>query len=148
MDCTGKMIGVPSAAATISSQPGGATGGSIGLGFAIPVDLAKAVSDELIAHGSVTHSYLGLEVAVLPPAAQSGKPAGLYVIAVAPGGPAAAAGLLAADVITAVDGKPATDPTALALLTLTKKPGETVAVTYTRAGQSASATITLGTPPA
>src|SRR3954471_8047691 len=65
-DCSGHMIGVPSAAASISPEPGTASTGSIGLGFAIPVDLAKAVSDELILHGSVTHSYFGMEVVLIP----------------------------------------------------------------------------------
>ena len=117
------------------------------MGFAIPVDLAKAVSDELIAHGAVTHSYFGMEVVLIPTSSQTDQPSGLYVTAVAPGGPAANAGLLAGDVITAVEGKPAKDPTALALLTLTKKPGETVAVTYSREGTSADTVITMGTPP-
>src|SRR5947199_409413 len=75
-DCSGQMIGVPSAAASISSEPGAASTGSIGLGFAIPVDLAKAVSDELILHGAVTHSYFGMEVVLIPASSQSGKPSG------------------------------------------------------------------------
>jgi putative serine protease PepD len=146
-DCNGALIGVPSAIATIPEESGTPSSGDIGLGFAIPVDLAKAASDEIIATGSVTHSYLGLEVTLAPPAAQeSGKSAGLYVTAVAAGGPAATAGLVAGDVITEVEGKPA-DATELALLTVTKKPGETAAVTYRRGETTASATITLGTPP-
>jgi len=146
-DCSGDMIGVPSAIATIP-DPSGATSGSIGLGFAIPVDLAKAVSDQLIATGAVTHSYFGIEVSLAPPEAQTtSKSEGLYVTEVDAGGPSEAAGLQAGDVITEIEGAPATDPTQLALLTLKKKPGETVAVTYKREGNAANATITLGTPP-
>src|SRR3954470_8562540 len=51
-DCTGDLIGVPSATASVPTPDGGGSVGSIGLGFAIPVDLAKAVSDELLASGS------------------------------------------------------------------------------------------------
>jgi putative serine protease PepD len=145
-DCAGKLVGIPSATATI---PGASGGGSIGLGFAIPVELAQAVADELIASGSVTHSYFGLDVATVPVPGSpgSGHPQGLYVTAVAAGGPSAVAGLAVGDVITAVEGKAATSPTQLALLTLTKKPGETVGVTYDRAGTSTAATITLAPPP-
>jgi putative serine protease PepD len=148
-NCAGELIGVPSANATVPSDSGETSGGSIGLGFAIPIDLAKAVADEIIATGTVTHSYFGVEVVQVPPAAatQGGKPEGLFVTAVVPGGPAEASGLRPGDVITAIDGQAVTDPDQLALLTLTKKPGESVTVTYEREGKSAETMITLGTQP-
>jgi putative serine protease PepD len=148
-NCGGQLVGVPTANATVTSASGQTSTGNVGVNFAIPVDLAKAVADELIAHGQVTHSYLGLEVAQLPPSAvQPGESkGGLRVSAVAPGGPAAAAGLQVGDVITEIDGVQASDPNELALLTLKKKPGETVAVTYMRDGTTMKATLTLGTPP-
>jgi putative serine protease PepD len=146
-NCAGALIGVPTANATVTTASGQTSTGNVGISFAIPVDLAKGVADQLIASGSVTHSYLGLEVSALPPAPGSSTPPGLYVSAVAPGGPAALAGMLAGDVITEIEGEPAHDPTQLALLTLTKKPGETVKVTYERSGTSAGTTLTLGTPP-
>jgi putative serine protease PepD len=124
-------------------------GGSIGLGFAIPVDLAKSIADEIIATGRVTHAFFGLQTVPIPPAAaaQAGLPEGLYVQAVTPGGPAAAAGLLPSDVITKIDGEPATSNIQLQELTLTKKPGDTVSVDYTRAGHSSTATVTLAAQP-
>ena len=148
-DCSGNLIGVPTAIASATDEAGQSSVGSVGVGFAIPVDVAKAVSDELIATGSVTHSYLGLEVMEIPPSpdGESAESGGIYVSAVDPGGPAAAAGLLHGDVITAIDGRPATDADQLAALTLAKKPGETVAITYRRAGTSAQTTVTLGAPP-
>ena len=90
-----------------------------------------------------------MQVALIPLAAakQTGKPQGFYVTAVAPGGPAEAAGLRAGDVITAIDGEPATDPNQLAAATLKKKPGETVKLTYVREGQTADAVVTLGAQP-
>jgi len=145
VNCAGQLIGVPTAGATVP----GSAGGSIGLGFAIPVDLAKAVADEIIATGRVTHAFFGLATVPIPPAAaaQAGLPEGLYVQAVTPGGPAAAAGLRADDVITTIDGQPATSNIQLQELTLTKKAGDTVSIGYTRDGRSATTTVTLGTQP-
>jgi putative serine protease PepD len=145
VDCEGQLVGVPTAGATVPNSGGG----SIGLGFAIPVDLAKRVADEIIATGRVTHAFFGLQTLPIPPAAaeQAGLPEGLFVQAVTPGGPAAAAGLHAEDVITKIDGEPATSNVQLEELTLTKKPGDTVSIGYTRNGQSATATVTLGAQP-
>jgi putative serine protease PepD len=64
VNCDGKLIGVPTAAATAP----GSRGGSIGLGFAIPVDLAKSISGEIIATGRVTHAFFGLQTVPIPPA--------------------------------------------------------------------------------
>ncbi len=149
-DCSGNLIGVPSAGATVPTESGGSSAGSVGLNFAIPVSVAKQVSDELIATGSVTHSYFGIQVVQIPPAAaqQAGTSEGLYVVGVVPGGPAAAAGLRNGDVITKIDGEPATDANQLLAVTLTKKPGETVSITYERNGGSPRTTeVTLGTAP-
>jgi putative serine protease PepD len=149
VNCAGQLIGVPTAGATVPSSSGESSSGSIGLGFAIPVDLAKSISDEIIATGSVTHSYFGLATVPIPPAAaaQAGLPEGLYVRAVVPGGPADTAGLRADDVITTINGEPATSNIQLQELTLTKKPGDTVSIGYTRNGTSATATVTLGAQP-
>jgi putative serine protease PepD len=145
VNCSGELIGVPTAGAAVPNS----AGGSIGLGFAIPVDLAKSIADEIIATGRVTHAFFGLQTVPIPPAAaaQAGLPEGLYVQTVTPGGPAAAAGLGPSDVITKIDGEPATSNIQLQELTLTKKPGDTVTVDYTRAGHSATATVTLAAQP-
>jgi putative serine protease PepD len=145
VNCTDQLIGVPTAGATVP----GSGGGSIGLGFAIPVDLAKTVADEIIATGRVTHAFFGLSTVPIPPAAaaEAGVPVGLFVQAVTPGGPAARAGLQAHDVITTSDGHPATSNIQLQELTLTKKPGDTVSIGYSRAGQTATTTVTLGAQP-
>ena len=145
VNCSGQLIGVPTAGAAVPNSPGG----SIGLGFAIPVNLAMTIADEIISTGSVTHAYFGLGAVPIPPsaAAQAGVPEGLYVQAVTPGGPAATAGLRVGDVITKINGQPATGTVQLQELTLTMKPGATVQLEYSRAGQSATATVTLGTEP-
>jgi putative serine protease PepD len=145
VNCAGQLVGVPTAGAAVPNSGGG----SIGLGFAIPVDLAKSIADEIIATGRVTHAYFGLQAVPIPPAAatQAGLPEGLFVQAVAAGGPAARAGLRPEDVITSIDGEAATSNIQLQELTLTKKPGDTVSIGYARAGHSATTTVTLGAQP-
>jgi putative serine protease PepD len=148
VNCAGQLVGVPTAGATVPG-PSGASGGSIGLGFAIPVDLAKSIADEIIRTGKVTHAFFGLQTVPIPPqaAAQAGLPEGLYVRAVVAGGPAASAGLRADDVITTIEGKPATSNIQLQELSLTKKPGDTVQLGYVRAGHYATAAVTLSAQP-
>jgi len=149
VNCAGQLVGVPTAGATVPSSSGEASGGSIGLGFAIPVDLAKTISDEIIATGSVTHAYFGLQTVPVPPAAaaEAGVPNGLFVRAVLTGGPAAQAGLRAEDIITKINNEAATSNVQLQELTLTKKPGDKVPVEYWRNGHTATTTVTLGTQP-
>jgi len=145
VNCEDQLVGVPTAGAAVPNS----AGGSIGLGFAIPVDLAKSIADEIIATGRVTHAFFGLQTIPVPAAAaeQAGLPEGLYVQAVTPGGPAAVAGLRPDDVITKIDGQPATSNLQLEELTLTKRPGDTVSIDYTRDGRSATATVTLAAQP-
>jgi putative serine protease PepD len=142
VNCSGQLVGVPSAGATVP----GSGGGSIGLGFAIPVDIAEAVANELIATGRVNHASFGLQVAPVtgPIAQRAGVPQGLYVTAVLVIGPSAAAGLRPGDIITQIDGQPATSPDQLVELTITKKAGDKVDLTYVRDGQTHETTVTLG----
>jgi putative serine protease PepD len=149
VNCSGQLIGVPTAGASVPSSSGEASGGSIGLGFAIPVELARTVSNELIDTGHVTHGFFGLDTQPIEPQAakQAGVPQGLFVTGVTAGGPSAAAGLMPHDVITKIDGKSATSNTQLQELTLTMKPGDKVPLDYWRSGRTASATVTLGTQP-
>jgi putative serine protease PepD len=138
VDCSGRLIGVPTAGATVPTENGGSSAGNIGLGFAIPSDFARSIADELIAHGSVSHGFLGVSVDT----AADGS--GLLVVAVTPGGPAAQAGLQVGDVITELDGQPAHSSEQLLALTLTHRPGDTVSVTYERQGTSHTTQLTLG----
>jgi putative serine protease PepD len=149
-DCAGELVGVPTAIATIPDESGAASGGSIGIGFAIPAEVAKAVADQLIASGKVAHSYLGVSVLPTAPSQSSSGSAtsGLQITALDPAGPSTAAGLKVGDVITHIDGAPATDADQLAMITITKPPGTKVTLTYLRAGTAATATVTLATPPA
>ena len=136
VDCAGDLIGVPTAGATVPGPGGGSSVGSVGLGFAIPADFARSIADELIAKGSVTHGYLGLNVDTVDN--------GLYVVAVAPGGPAADAGLQRGDVLTRIEGIPATSAEQLLAVTLTHKPGDTVTLAYERERMIRETQLTLG----
>ncbi len=148
VNCAGQLIGVPSAGATVPTESGESSGGSIGLGFAIPVDLAKTITDEIISTGSVTHAFFGIVTLPTPSTADEGQTAqGLFVRDVVPGGPSAQAGLRPGDVITSLNGQPATSNVQLQEITLTSKPGDKVSVGYSRNGNAATTTVTLGTQP-
>jgi putative serine protease PepD len=147
VDCAGDLIGIPTAGASVPSPAGQSSAGSIGLGFAIPVNLAKRVADELIATGTVTHAYLGLEAQPVSPADGQGQPRGLLVVGVAPGGPADQAGLREGDVVVSIAGEPAVSADQLGVLTLTKRAGDQVELTYEREGTTGTAKLTLGAAP-
>ena len=145
-DCSGRLIGVPTAGATL---PGESAAGSIGLGFAIPADHARMVSDEIIATGRVTYAYLGVQARPLSanPGAANGAARGVQVTAVAAGGPADVAGLRAGDVITSINGRPARSTDQLVAITLSRRQGDRVAIGYERQGQQGTATVVLGAQP-
>ncbi len=149
VNCAGELVGIPSAGATVPSSNGQSSQGSIGIGFAIPVNLAKLVSDEIISTGSVTHAFIGVQTAAIPEAVaqEAGVSEGLYVRQVVPGSPAAQAGLQSGDIITEIDGEPARSTDQLQALTLTKRPGDKVQLTYERDGKTSTTTVTLGTQP-
>ena len=69
VNCADQLIGVPSAGATVPTENGGSSAGNIGIGFAIPVDIAKTISNEIIATGTVTHAFFGLQTVPIPEAA-------------------------------------------------------------------------------
>jgi putative serine protease PepD len=140
VDCAGALVGVPTAGATVPSPSGEAGGGSIGLGFAIPVNLATKVADEIIDTGTVSHAFLGVQAQSLT---GTGQGEGLWVMAVTPGGPAATAGLQVGDIIKTIEGSPAVSTDQLMALTLTKRAGDRVEIGYERDGSAATATITL-----
>jgi len=151
VNCSGDLIGVPTAGATVPNPAGGSSAGNVGLGFAIPVNIAKTISDEIISTGRVSHSYFGVQTLPIPAeaAAQAGlKGGGLFVAGVVAGGPAAKAGLQQGDVITEINGDTATTNIQLQELTLTKQPGDKVTIGYARDGATGkTATVTLGSQP-
>jgi putative serine protease PepD len=142
VDCDGKLVGVNTAIATVPNAAGQAGGGSVGIGFAVPSNLAAHVADQIVGGQPVGTAYFGLQAA--PVTTEAGEPAGLFVQDVTSGGPAAAAGLRAGDLITHVEGKAVHDLAPLMALSTQKKPGDKVSVEYLRDGATHTATITLG----
>jgi putative serine protease PepD len=135
----GQLIGMNSAIATVDNSQGSASG-SIGLGFAIPVDLAKRIADELIATGKASHASLGVQAgdAVDPPGAQ--------VVALTNGGAAAVAGVPIGAIVTKLDEQVIDSADALAAAVQSKSPGARVTVTYLEpSGASRTTAVTLGT---
>jgi putative serine protease PepD len=145
VDCDTRLVGINTAIATVPNSEGVSGGGSVGLGFAIPVDMAMPIADDLIEHGAPSHPTFGMEVQTIPPslAAEANVSPGLYVEQVAAGGPAAEAGIKAGDIVTKVDGAPATSADALVVAVLTSEVGDQITLDYERDGQPSSATVTL-----
>jgi putative serine protease PepD len=137
VDCAGRLIGVPSAIISLS-------GGSNGLGFAIPVDLADPVAQALITTGHANHPRFGLQLTAV--VGRDGTSVGLFVNGVDPGGPAAQAGIRAGDLITTVNGEPSTTIAQLEKIALTHQAGDRIPVSFTRNGAPNDTTITLATP--
>ena len=150
VDCLGNLIGIPTAGASVPNPQGGGSVGNIGIGFAIPANFAHTISEELIANGKVTHSSFGVRVVPLSATAgqQSGAESGLFVVGTTPGGPAATAGLQAGDVITKLGDETVTSVDQLQAATLTKRPGDTVKVTFKRDGAEHTVELILGSQPA
>jgi len=143
VDCSGRLVGVNSAIATLTG------GGSVGLGFAIPSNLAKSLSDQIIATGKVSYAYMGVVVTPISPAVarRTNVGHGLYVDSVVPGGPAESGGLQSGDVLTDIDGRPLSTVDDLLAVLVTHQPGDKVKVTYVRNGQSSTTTVTLAAQP-
>jgi putative serine protease PepD len=141
VDCAARLIGINTAGAAVPNSPGG----SIGLGFAIPVDLAKRIADELIANGRATRPDFGMQVQAIPEehAHATGGRAGLYLASVTPGGPADRAGLRPGDVIVEVDDEPARSVDELIVKTLTMAAGDTVRLRFERNGAAHTTVLTL-----
>jgi putative serine protease PepD len=118
----GEVIGINSAIATTGSSVSGQSG-SIGLGFAIPINQARRVATELIATGSSTYPVIGVQLDMT----YSGQ--GALVDSVVAGGPASKTELVAGDVITEIDGAKVVDGTELIVRIRAKNPGDVVKLT-------------------
>jgi putative serine protease PepD len=139
VNMSGQLVGVNSAIATLGGDSPDAQSGSIGLGFAIPVDQAKRIADELIKTGTASHASLGVQVTN-----DKGTP-GAKVVEVVPNGAAAAAGLPSGVVVTKVDDRTVNSADALVAAVRSKAPGEKVTLTFKDpSGDSKTVQVTLG----
>ncbi|WP_440100545.1 S1C family serine protease [Streptosporangium sp. H16] len=148
VNVNGEVIGVNSAIATLGRSVGGQSG-SIGLGFAIPVNHARRVAQELITTGKAKKSrigvaidptYQGVGVRIATEPRQGTQP-------VEPNGPAAQAGLKPGDVILEVEGVVLQDGNELIAMIRNRAPGEKLSIKYQRGGQENTATVTVGAAP-
>jgi len=147
LDARGRVIGV-------NSQIESESGGSEGVGFAIPSDTVRSITRQLIATGEVKHAYLGIAMVEVPN--------GVAITSVRSGTPAEATGLRAAtgtelvdgrerptggDVIVAFDGEDVTSPAELQSAVDRRQPGDTVTITVIRGGKRETVEVTLGVRP-
>jgi S1-C subfamily serine protease len=154
LDMQGHVIGV-------NAQIDSSTGGSDGVGFAIPSDTVRSVVSQLIANGKVQHALLGVDVQTISPqaAAALGVPAGVEVQSVQSGSAADGAGLKAAtgkrsvggqsyptggDVIVEADGTTVTSAEQLRGIIEAKKPGDSIELKIERGGKTMTVKVTLG----
>jgi S1-C subfamily serine protease len=144
----GQVIGVNAAFDTLGGNLITGQGGSIGLGFAIPINEAARVATELVRTGHATHAVIGAELnlhyggAGAQIAVPSGRTARLAPVT--PGGPAARAGLRAGDVIIRFAGQPVGSAQTLLDAIRAQPPGARVPVTFLSGGQSRTGTLRLG----
>jgi putative serine protease PepD len=140
VDIEGRVIGIPTLAATDPQLGGSAPG----IGFAIPSNLVTEIARQIVTHGKVVDShraYLGIQVG-------NANGSGAFVGSVTPGGPAAKAGMHVGDVIVSVDGKPISTSAVLSGVLTTLKPGQRIPIVVrTQTGAKTTLQLTLGTYP-
>ena len=141
---SGQLVGINSSIATLGSSGGGQSG-NIGIGFAIPVNEAKSIAQQLIDTGTAVHAYLGVTPQDGTASDGSATRTGAEIAAVGPDTPAAQAGLRTGDLITAVDGQPVDSALSLVAHIREQAVGNTVKLTIVRGGQTIEVDATLTT---
>jgi serine protease Do len=144
-DVYGRVIGVNTAIFSPS-------GGSVGIGFAIPADVADGITRQLISRGSIARGYLGATIQNLSPEIAEGLAIagrkGAVVVELAPGGPAAVAGLQPGDVILGLNGQPVASSTDLTRRVGRSGEGEALRLEVWRDGRTQSVEVRSGLRPA
>ena len=123
------------------------SGGSVGIGFAVPSNVAKSIVTQLREHGSVSRGWLGVSMQAVTPAVATAAgladTAGVLVATVTPGSPAASAGLKPGDVITAFGTKPVRSMRDLAMAVAETPAGRVVSVKFTRDNRAQTASVSI-----
>jgi Do/DeqQ family serine protease len=144
VDVGGNLVGINTAIFTRS-------GGSMGIGFAIPVSTAKMVLEQIVKTGTVSRGWIGVEVQEITPAAAESfrlqGTRGALIAGVLRGGPADKAGMKPGDVLVEVEGRPVADPTSMLNLVAALAPGNTARMKVKRAGKDLDASVTVGRRP-
>ena len=150
INAKGELIGMNTAILSGGSSLGG-EGGNIGIGFAVPSNMAKQVADQLIKSGKVSRGYIGVALgnitAESAPLFGLKEAKGATVNEVTPGAPGAKAGLQQGDVITAIDGKQVSGSDELTMNVISHRPGETVTLDVVRNNKPMQVKVTLGQRP-
>jgi putative serine protease PepD len=148
LDSNGRVIGVNCAIASASdsSSSDGGQSGSIGVGFAIPSNVAKRIANDIIKNGSATHGLLGASVedVTSDTSQKNATVVGASIHAVTSGGAAAAAGIQKGDIVTSFNDLPITGATDLTAQVRALAAGTKAPITYVRGSQTIKTTVTLG----
>ncbi len=148
VNAQGQVVGVNSAIATLGGSSIGGSGqsGSIGLGFAIPINQVRRVAEQLVRTGKAVHPVIGavIDMSYTGNGARIATSGGGGQGPVLPGGPSAKAGLRPGDVIVAFDGKQVTSADQLIVDIRTHQPGDKVQISYKRGAAHHTVTLTLG----
>jgi Do/DeqQ family serine protease len=144
VDAHGNLVGINTA---IYSR----SGGSMGIGFAIPVSTVRVVMEQIIKTGSVTRGWIGVEAqGITPPLAESfglDSTLGAIIAGVLRGGPADKAGIKPGDVLVEVNGKPVADPQGMLNLIAALEPGSTARLKLRRRDKDVELNVTVGRRP-
>lgn len=141
LNSDGELIGI-----NVAIASSGGTEGSIGVGFAIPSNVASRVANEILESGTATHGLLGAAVADVTddPAQSDAEVVGASIVDIVSGGAAEDAGLKVGDIVTGFDGLPITNKTDLTAQVRAQSAGETTPLTYVRDGKGYTVDVTLG----
>ncbi|MGH8681946.1 MAG: trypsin-like peptidase domain-containing protein [Burkholderiales bacterium] len=143
VDTSGNLVGINTA---IFSRTG--AGGSLGIGFAIPVSTARSVMEQIVAQGAVTRGYIGIQTQELTPeAAESLKPLGVPIAGVERNGPAEKAGVRPGDVLVAVNATPTPDAPAMLDAVAELKPGSRATLKLRRDRKELEVQVTVARRP-
>jgi serine protease DegQ len=144
IDTEGNLVGINSA---IYSR----SGGSMGIGFAIPATLARQVTEQIVAQGNVTRGWIGIEAQdITPELAESfrlSRPQGALIAGVLRNSPADKAGLRAGDILLAIEGKPVVDSGTMLNLIAALKPSQRATIQIARAEAIINISVVIGKRP-
>jgi len=144
VNASGELIGINTAILSPS-------GGSLGIGFAVPVSTAREVMEQIIATGSVTRGFIGVEARELTPdlveSLKLSSAAGVQIAGLVPNGPADRAGAKVGDILLAIDGKTITNPHSMLETVAKLRPGDTVMMRLRRGPREVDVRLAVSTRP-